>query len=128
MQSKNFYTKVWKVFSREYYNMENKIFGFQFEPMCVKQTCSNYGVGSDHDEAETQYDRLSTLECYSCERCEKMSTSLECVCYHKIPTVKAFHLKFKARLSGKTAVLEFFSVEFNCVGNHFIEEPSSEIS
>ena len=37
-------------FSREYYNMENKIFGFQFEPMCVKQTHPNYSVGSDQDE------------------------------------------------------------------------------
>ena len=49
-------------FSREYYNMENKIYGFQFESMCVKQTCPNYSFGSDQDEAEIQYDRLSTLE------------------------------------------------------------------
>ena len=57
-------------FSREYYNMENKIFSFQFEPMCVKQTCPNYSVGSDQDEAENQYDRLSTLEWCYCEKCE----------------------------------------------------------
>ena len=36
-------------FSREYYNMENKILGFQFEPVCAKQTCPNYSVGSDQD-------------------------------------------------------------------------------
>ena len=54
--------------------------------------------------------------------------SLESVCYHKIPAVIAFHLKFKARLSGNAAVLEFFVVEFNCVGNHFVEESFSEIS
>ena len=40
-------------------SMENKIFGFQFEPMCLKQTCPNYSVGSDQDEVEIQYDRLS---------------------------------------------------------------------
>ena len=109
-------------FSREYCNMENKIFGFQFEPMCVKQTCPNYSVRSDQDEAEIQYDRLSTLEWCNCEKCENMSTSLECMCYHEILAVKAFHLKFKARLSWNTTVLQFFAVEFNCVGNHFLEE------
>ena len=95
-------------FSREYYNMENEIFGFQFEPMCIKQTRPNYSFGSDQDEAEIQYDRLSTLEWCNCKKCEKMSTSLECICYHEIPAVKAFHLKLKARLSWNTAVLEFF--------------------
>ena len=40
----------------EYYNMENKILDFQFEPVCAKQTHPNYTVGSDQDEAETKYD------------------------------------------------------------------------
>ena len=40
---------------------------------------------------------------------------------HEIQVVKAFHLKFKARLSWITAVLKNFSLEFNCVGNHFVE-------
>ena len=57
-----------------------------------------------------------------------MSTSLECVCHHEIPAVKAFYLKFKAKLSWNAAVLESFAVEFNCVGNHFLEDPFSEIS
>ena len=48
--------------SREYYNMENKIFGFKFEPMCIKQTRPNCSFGSDQDEAEIQYDRFSTLD------------------------------------------------------------------
>ena len=108
-------------FSTEYSNMENEIFGFQFEPMCVKQTCPNYSVGSNQDEADIQCDRLSMLEWCNCEKCEKMSTSLECMWYHEILAVKAFHLKFKARLSWNTAVLEFFALEFNCVGNHFLE-------
>ena len=47
---------------------------------------------------------------------------------HEIQVVKAFHLKFKARLSRITAVLKIFAVEFNCVGNHFLEEIFSEIS
>ena len=50
------------------------------------------------------------------------------MCCHEIQAVKAFHLKFKARLSWITAVLEFFAVEFNCVGNHFLEEFFPEIS
>ena len=80
--------------------------------MCVKQTHPNYSVGSDQNEAGIQYDRLSTLEWCNCEKCEKISMSLECVCYHKIPAVTAFHLKSKARLCWNTAVLEFLSVEF----------------
>ena len=62
------------------------------------------------------------------EKREKMPTRYECVCYHKIPAVKAFHLKFKARLSWNTALIEFFPAEFNFVGNHFLEEFFSEIS
>ena len=50
------------------------------------------------------------------------------MCCHEIQVVKAFHLKFKARLSWITAVLKIFAVEFNCVGNHFLEEFFSEIS
>ena len=56
-----------------------------------------------------------------------MSTSSECVCCHEIPVVKAFHLKFKARLSWNAAVLEFFAVEFNFEGNYFLKEFFSEI-
>ena len=108
--------------------MENKIFGFQFELMCIKQTHPNYSVRSDQDEAVIQYDRLSTLEWCNCKKCEKMSTSLECMCYPEIPAVKAFPLKFKAKLSWNTDVLEFFAVEFNCVGHHFLKESFSEIS
>ena len=56
-----------KSFSGEYYNMENKIFDFQFGPVCANQTRP--------DEAEIQYDQWSTQEWCSCEKCEKMSTS-----------------------------------------------------
>ena len=74
-------------FSGEYYNMENKIFSFQFELVSVKQTCPNYSIRNDQDEAEIQYDRLCILDWCNCEKCEKMSTSLECVCCHEIPAV-----------------------------------------
>ena len=53
------------------------------------------------------------------KRCQQ-PTSLECICCHEIPAVKAFHLKFKARRTSNTAInwkLGFFAVEFNCVGN-----------
>ena len=36
--------------------------------------------------------------------------------------------KFKARLSWITAALKIFAVEFNCVGNQFLEEFFSEFS
>ena len=62
-------------FSGEYYNMENKILNFQFGPVCANQTRPNYSVGSDQDEAEIQYDRWSTPEWCTCEKCEKISTS-----------------------------------------------------
>ena len=88
--------------------MKNKILGFQFEPVWVKQTSSNYSVGIDEDEAEIHYDRLSTKEWCNREKCEKWPTSLERVWYHEIPVVTAFHLKFKARLSWNTTVLKFF--------------------
>ena len=94
--------------------------------MCTKQTHPIYSVGSYQDEAEIQYDRLS-IPIKKVKRCQ-LPTSLQCVCCHEIPAAKAFHLKFKVRLSWSTAVLEFFAVEFNCVGNHFLEEFLSEIS
>ena len=106
--------------------MENKI----FEPVCAKQTRPNYSVGSDQDDQKsslTDWVHKNGAHVKNVKR-SQLPTSLECVCCHEIPAVKAFHLKFKARLSWNTAVLEFFAVEFNCVGNHFLEEFFSEIS
>ena len=62
-------------FSGVYYNMENKILDFQFEPVYAKQTRENYSVESDQDEAEIQYDRWITQEWCKSEKCEKMPTS-----------------------------------------------------
>ena len=39
-------------FSGEYYNMENKIFDFQFGPVCANQTCPNDSVGSEQDSEQ----------------------------------------------------------------------------
>ena len=64
---------------------------------CANQIRPNCSVGSEQDEAEIQYDRWSTLEWCIWKKCEKRSTSSECMC-HEIQVVKAFHLKFKARL------------------------------
>ena len=61
--------------SGKYYNMENKILDVQFGPVCANQTRPNYSVGSEQDEAKTQYDRCSTPESCNCEKCEKLSTS-----------------------------------------------------
>ena len=51
-----------KNFHGEYYNMKYKILDFQFGPVCANQTCPNYSVGSEQNEAETQCDRWSTPE------------------------------------------------------------------
>ena len=90
--------------------MEDKILGFQFEPVSAKRTRQSYNDGSDQDEPETHHNRLSSQEWCNCQKCKKMPTGLECVCCHEIPEVKAFHLKGKARLSWNTAALEFTEV------------------
>ena len=110
-------------FPGEYYNMENKILYFRFGPVCANQFHLNCSVGSEQDVAEMQYDQWGTLEWCNCEKYEKISTSEEGVC-HKIQVVKAFHSKFKARLSWITAVLKIFAVEFNCVGEEILSEIS----
>ena len=84
------------------------------------QTHPNYSVGIDQDEGEILYDQWSTQEWCNCEKCEKMLNSCECMCCREIRAVKALHLEFKARLSWNT-VVQFFAVQFSCVGNHFLE-------
>ena len=120
--------------------MEDKILGFQFEPVSAKRTRPSYNDGSDQDEPETHHNRLSSQEWCNCQKCKKMPTGLECVCCHEIPEVKAFHLKGKARLSWNTAALEFtevvvyrcfseyvflkitlYSLENTCVGVAFLK-------
>ena len=49
------------------------------------------------------------------------------MCCQEIRAIMPFHLKFKARLSWNTTILKIFTVEFNCVGNHFLKEFFSEI-
>ena len=87
--------------------MEDKIFGFQFEPVSTKRAWPSYNDGSDQDEPETRHNRLSSQEWCNCQNWEQIPTRLECMCYHEIPHVKAFHLKGKARLSWNTAAQEF---------------------
>ena len=114
-------------------NIENKILGFKFEPVCAKLTRSSYSEGSDKDKAENQYDRLSTKERSTCEKkceqCKRIPTSLECLCCRKIPEVEAFHLKRIAILFWNQVALELFAklVESSCKGNNFLEEFFSEI-
>ena len=74
MQSENFHAKVWKD-SLENTARENKIFNFQFGPVCTNQTCPKCSVENNQDEAEIQYDQWSAHEWCNCEKCEKMSTS-----------------------------------------------------
>ena len=90
--------------------MEDKILGFQFEPVSAKRTRPSYNDGSDQDEPETHHNRLSSQEWCNCQKSENMPTGLECVCCKEIPEVKAIHLKGKARLSWNTAALEFTEV------------------
>ena len=46
--SKYYYAEVWR-FSLDH--MEDKILGFQFEPVFTKQKIPSYSDGSDQDEA-----------------------------------------------------------------------------
>ena len=120
--------------------MEDKILGFQFEPVSDKRTRPSYNDGSDQDEPETHHNRLSSQELCNCQKCEKMPTGLECVYCQEIPEIKAFHLKGKPRLSWNTAALEFtevvvyrcfseyvflkitlYSLENTCVGVAFLK-------
>ena len=48
--------------SEEYYNIENEILDFQFGTVCANQTRPNFGVESEQDEAQIQYDQWSTPE------------------------------------------------------------------
>ena len=73
-QSKYFHDRVWKVFLG---NMEDKILGFQFEPVSAKWTCPVYNDWSNQDETETQNGRLSLQEWCNHKAFEKMPTSLE---------------------------------------------------
>ena len=90
--------------------MEDKILGFQFEPVSAKRTRPSYNDGSDQDEPETHHNRLSSQGWCNCQKCEKIPTGLECVCCHEVSEVKAFHLKDKARRSWNTAAQEFIEV------------------
>ena len=115
-------------FSEEYYNMENKVLDFQFGPVCTNQTCLNYSVGSKQDEAEKSSMTDGIHQNGGTVKNVKRYQPVKNACCHKIQAVNAFHLKFKARLSWITAALKIFSLEVNCVENHFLEEFFSEIS
>ena len=84
-----FFCRIWKL----------KPLGLQFEHVSAKRTCPSYSGGSDHDEAETQHDRLSSQESSNCKNSKKIPVSLECVCCDKTSEIKTFHLECKARHS-----------------------------
>ena len=56
--------------------------------MCAKQTRQIYSAGSDQDEEEIQYDRLSTQEWCTCKKGENM------------PTTNRFRMRVLSRNSG----------------------------
>ena len=127
--AKNFHAKVWKV-SQEYtttWKINSSTFSLK---QCTPNKLAQITVleVTKMKQKSSMTDGVHKNEWYKCEKCEKMPTSSECACCHEIPVVKAFHLKFKARLSWNTAAPEFFAVEFNCVGNHSLEVFFSEIS
>ena len=120
--------------------MEDKILGFQFEPVYAIRTRASCNDGSDQDEPETHHNRLSSQEWCNCQKCKKILIGLECVCCYEFPKVKAFHLKGKARLFWNLAALEFtdivvcrcfskyvflkillYSLENTCVGVAFLK-------
>ena len=90
------YFQVWKVCLE---NIEDKVLGLQIEPVSAKRTHQSYHYGSDQDEAETQHDRLISQEWYNNRNCEKMPTSLVCVCCHKMSEVKVLYYLQRENLS-----------------------------
>ena len=57
------------------------------------------------------------------KRCQPVKNACAVTKFRQLrQAVKAFHLKFKGRLSWNTTVLELFAMEFNRAGNHFTEE------
>ena len=127
--NKYFHAEVWKV-SLE--NMEDKILGFQFEPVSTKWTRPSYNDGSDQDEPETHHNRLSSQEWCNCQKCKKIPTELECVCCHEIPEVAAA-LEFTTALEFTEVVacrcfskyvflkISLYSLENTCVGVAFLK-------
>ena len=110
-------------FSGKYYNMKDKILGFQSEPMFIKRTHPSYSDGNDPDKAGTQHDRWRRQEWCNWEKCKNMQTSLECVCFHEILEVKVFHLEGKPDSSGIELLRNFCKI---CV--YFLVVFFSEIS
>ena len=126
MQSKNFHAKVWKVF------LENTT------TWKIKSSTSSLDLC-----APTKFAQIAVMVASKAKRKSSMTDGshqngatgknmkryqpVKNAC-HKIQVVKAFHSKFKAKLSWITAVLKLFAMEFNCVGNHFLKEIFSEIS
>ena len=90
------YFQVWKVCLE---NIEDKVLGLQIGLVSAKWTRPSYHNGSDQDEAETQHDRLISQEWCNNRNCEKMPTSLVCVCCHKMSEVKVLYYLQRENLS-----------------------------
>ena len=52
--------------------MENKIFDFQFEPVCAKQTCPNYSAGS-YQVGPMEYTKMVQLK--NVKRCQPVKNA-----------------------------------------------------
>ena len=56
--------------------MEDKILGFQFEPVSAKPTCPNYSSGNDQYEPETQQNRLSSTGMMQLSKLQKYANQI----------------------------------------------------
>ena len=74
MQSKNFHARVWKVSLKNTTTWKIKSSTLSLD-LCAPTKLAQISVGSEQDEAQTQYDRWSTPEWCNCKKCEKISTS-----------------------------------------------------
>ena len=96
-QSKNFHAKVWKVSPENTTTRKIKSSAFSLN-LCASNKLTQITVlEATKMKQKSSMNRLSTLEWRNCEKCEKISTSLECVCCHEIPAVWWFRVSPKGK-------------------------------
>ena len=116
MQSKNFQAKVWKV------SLENtttwKINSLTSSlALCVRTKLAQI----TSLEVSKMKQKSSVTDGATVKNVKRYQPVKNACAVTKFRQLRPFHLKSKAGLSWITAVLKIFAVEFNCVGNHFLE-------
>ena len=112
-QSKNFHVKVWKVSVENTRTWKLKTLASSLD-VCAATKLAQITMLEESKMKQKSSMTDGVYQNGATEKCKNISTSYECLCWHEIQGLQAFHLKFKAKLSRITAVLKIFAVEFNC--------------